>query len=107
MGILYGQFMSTAKGQRVIEYNARFGDPEVLNLVSIMESDLLEMCQATVDGTLTQEHAKFAPMATVCKYAVPSGYPTQAVKGCPVDISQVEHPEFCYLGAVTEVSLAS
>eukprot|EP01050_Picozoa_sp_SAG11_P022760 SAG11_NODE_4387_length_1919_cov_1.137363_3_plen_87_part_00 len=68
----------------MIEYNARFGDPEALNLISILESDLLELCQATTDGSLTQQHARFAPMATVCKYAVPCGYPERAVKGAAI-----------------------
>ena len=102
-GILYGQYMSTTSGQKVIEFNARFGDPEALNLISIMESDLLAMCQAVASGTLSQDHARFLPMATVCKYAVPSGYPQSAVKGCPVDVTAVENQDLLYLGAVAEV----
>ena len=52
VGILYGGFMLTRDGVKVIEYNARFGDPEAMNVLSILESDFLSICISMVDGNL-------------------------------------------------------
>jgi phosphoribosylamine--glycine ligase len=76
-GILYGQFMKTQDGIKVIEYNARFGDPEVMNVLSIMSSSLDEVCQRIIDGNLSQ--IQFENKATVCVYVVPEGYPGEEV----------------------------
>ena len=74
-GILYGGFIATAKGVSVIEYNARFGDPEVLNVLPLLESDFVDICLAIIKGTLTPELVKFRKKATVCKYLTPKSYP--------------------------------
>lgn len=74
-GILYGGFIATADGVRVIEYNARFGDPEALNVLPLLESDFVAVCQAILQGTLTPDLVQFAAKATVCKYIVPQSYP--------------------------------
>jgi len=74
-GILYGGFMATADGVKIIEYNARFGDPEALNVLPILETDFVDICQAILQGKLTPELVKFAPKATVCKYITPKSYP--------------------------------
>ena len=73
-GILYGGFMATKDGVKLIEYNARFGDPECMNVIAILESDFVELCQAIMSGNLTEDHASFVHKTTVCKYAVPEGY---------------------------------
>lgn len=88
-GILYGGFMLTAKGLRLLEYNARFGDPETMNVLSVLETDFGEICQAIVHGTLDRLPIRFAPRATVCKYVVPDGYPDQPVKDILIDLSEV------------------
>jgi len=74
-GILYGGFIAVADGIRVIEYNARFGDPEVLNVLPILTSDFVAICQAILSGTLTEDLVQFESKATVCKYIVPKSYP--------------------------------
>lgn len=74
-GILYGGFIAVADGVRVIEYNARFGDPEALNVLPLLESDFVDICLGIIKGTLTKEMVSFSPRATVCKYIVPSSYP--------------------------------
>ncbi|MFA6225222.1 MAG: phosphoribosylamine--glycine ligase [Methanoregula sp.] len=74
-GILYGQFMNTAHGPKVIEFNARFGDPEAMNVLSLLTSDLLEIMVRIISGTLSSAHVTFEQKATVCKYLVPKGYP--------------------------------
>lgn len=74
-GILYGGFIATATGVKVIEYNARFGDPEALNVLPLLESDFVAICQSIIDGTLSANLVRFAHKATVCKYIVPESYP--------------------------------
>jgi len=101
-GILYGGFIATKDGVKLIEYNARLGDPEGLNVLAILESDFVAICQAIVNGTLSQDMAKFKPLATVCKYAVPAGYPDQPVKNQQIDISAIQNPDQLYLAAVDQ-----
>lgn len=100
IGILYGSFIATKTGVRLIEYNARFGDPEAMNVLAVLESDFVEICRAMAAGNLSKNHVRFANLATVCKYAVPNGYPDQPIKNVEIDISQIRHPEQLYLAAV-------
>jgi phosphoribosylamine--glycine ligase len=74
-GILYGQFMNTAAGPKVIEFNARFGDPEAMNVLSLLSSDLSEIVCRIAEGSLASSQVTFKSCATVCKYLVPEGYP--------------------------------
>ena len=83
-GILYGQFMNTRDGPKVIEFNARFGDPEAMNVLSILESDLAGIVRHIVEGDLSPAHVRFAHKATVCKYIVPEGYPDAPMAGEPL-----------------------
>jgi len=79
-GILYGGFIATAQGIQIIEYNARFGDPESLNILSILKTDILNIFTAMIEGTLGSLDIEFERKATVCKYIVPEGYPDNPVK---------------------------
>ena len=88
-GILYGQFMATKKGISVIEFNARFGDPEAMNILPLLNNDFLEVCNAIVNGTLDRLNVTFKRQATVCKYAVPEGYPDNPTKDSVVDIADI------------------
>ncbi|MBT3300290.1 MAG: phosphoribosylamine--glycine ligase [Candidatus Marinimicrobia bacterium] len=99
-GILYGGFMATTNGVKLIEYNARFGDPEAMNVLPLLESDFIELCHRIADGTLDQMDVKFANKATVCKYAVPEGYPDNPVKGEPIDVSKIENPDELFYASV-------
>ncbi|HQA80293.1 MAG TPA: phosphoribosylamine--glycine ligase [Methanoregulaceae archaeon] len=83
-GVLYGQFMNTARGPMVIEFNARFGDPEAMNVLSLLESDFSRIMTRIVSGSLSGNDVKFAEKATVCKYLVPEGYPDAPRTGEPV-----------------------
>lgn len=80
-GIIYGGFIAVKDGIRVIEYNARFGDPEVMNALPIMKTDFVEVCQAILDSRLDRLNIEFASKATVCKYVVPEGYPDNPSAG--------------------------
>jgi len=84
-GILYGQFMLTADGPKVVEFNARFGDPEAMNTLPVLETDFLDVLVAARDGESLPEFA-FRDQATVCRYAVPDGYPTDPQAGAAVTI---------------------
>ena len=85
-GILYGQFMNTAQGPKVIEFNARFGDPEAMNVLSILTTDLTEIVMRITEGSLSFTNVTFEQKATVCKYLVPEGYPDSPRTGRPVTI---------------------
>jgi phosphoribosylamine--glycine ligase len=84
-GVLYGQFMLTAEGVKVVEFNARFGDPEAMNTLPALETDFLDVLVAARDGDSLPQ-LTFARNATVCKYAVPDGYPTEPEAGTKVTI---------------------
>jgi phosphoribosylamine---glycine ligase len=73
-GVMYGGFMVTRKGVRLLEYNARFGDPEAMNILPLLKTDFVDICQAMIDGTLDRSPIEFEKQATVCKYVVPRGY---------------------------------
>ncbi|NOR48191.1 MAG: phosphoribosylamine--glycine ligase, partial [Methanosarcinaceae archaeon] len=83
-GTLYGQFMLTKDGPKVIEFNARFGDPEAMNVLPLLETDYVDVISAIADGTLANLDVKFSEKATVCKYAVPAGYPDNPTKDSEV-----------------------
>lgn len=103
IGIIYGSFIATANGLSVIEFNARFGDPESLNVLSILKSDFVSLCEAMVTGNLNAEMAVFDNKATVCKYAVPEGYPDEPVRNTPIEIAAVKNKAFLYLSSVDYV----
>lgn len=85
-GILYGQFMLTADGPKLIEYNARFGDPEAMNVLPLLKTPLADVCQAIVDGSL--DKVEFNDKASVCKYIVPEGYPETSHGGELIEVDE-------------------
>ena len=99
-GILYGGFMATANGVKLIEYNARFGDPEAMNVLSLLESDFIEICNGIADKSLNKVDVHFSNKATVCKYAVPEGYPNSPVKDEQIDISKIKNPDGLFYASV-------
>ncbi len=80
-GTIYGQFMLTKDGPKVIEFNARFGDPEAMNVLSLLDGDFVAICEGMAGGTVSRRDARFAPKASVCKYVVPEGYGTKSLAG--------------------------
>ncbi len=99
-GVLYGGFIATAAGVKLIEYNARFGDPEAMNVLSLLESDFIEICNGITDCSLNQVNVRFKNKATVCKYAVPEGYPDNPVKGEAIDLSNIDNPDTLFYASV-------
>lgn len=88
-GIMYGGFMAVKDGVRLIEYNARFGDPEVMNVLPLLKTDFVTLCEALIEGTLDQLPVEFEKKATVVKYVCPEGYPTAPVKNVKIEIGEV------------------
>jgi phosphoribosylamine--glycine ligase len=80
-GVLYAGLMLTAEGPKVIEFNARFGDPETQVVLARLESDLLDIFNAVVDGTLDQQEIRWSDRAAVCVIMAAGGYPASYRKG--------------------------
>jgi phosphoribosylamine--glycine ligase len=87
-GVLYSQFMLTKSGPKVIEYNARFGDPEAMNVLTVLSSDFTDVCQGIAGGHLNRVKADFQHKATVCKYVVPQGYGIDPKAGLPIEVDE-------------------
>ncbi|MDP7179798.1 MAG: phosphoribosylamine--glycine ligase [Candidatus Woesearchaeota archaeon] len=99
-GVMYGGFICTKDGVKLIEYNARFGDPEAMNILPVLKTDFVKICQAVIAETLDQIQPEFSNDATVCKYAVPDGYPDKPVANKKVDISEVDRNARIYYASV-------
>jgi phosphoribosylamine--glycine ligase len=87
-GTMYGQFMLTKDGPKVIEFNARFGDPEAMNVLSLLDSDFVRICQGMADGSVSRRMVKFKPKSSVCKYVVPEGYGTKSLSGEEIRVDE-------------------
>ncbi|MHA1821943.1 MAG: phosphoribosylamine--glycine ligase [Promethearchaeota archaeon] len=86
-GFLYGQFMKTANGIKLVEYNVRFGDPEAMNVLALLETNFVDICYGIINGNLSN-NVSFKKLATVCKYLVPEGYPTEPKANEPIEVDE-------------------
>ena len=84
-GIIFFGLMLTPDGPRVLEYNARFGDPETQVVLPRMKSDIVEVFEACIDGTLDQVELEFEDNAAVCVVLASDGYPLAYEKGFPIE----------------------
>lgn len=73
-GFLYGGYMKTVEGIKLIEFNSRLGDPEAMNVLPILKTDFIDVCMGIINGNL-KSNIEFKNKATVCKYLAPEGYP--------------------------------
>lgn len=80
-GVLYFGLMLTDDGPKVLEYNTRFGDPEAQVVLPRMETDIVDVMDACIDGTLDKIDLKFADNAAVCVVIASGGYPVKYEKG--------------------------
>src|SRR5437870_746236 len=83
-GILYPGVMLTKTGPKVLEFNARFGDPETQVYLTRLENDLVELLDASVNGTLDKFELRWSPLASVCVVMASGGYPRSYAKGKPI-----------------------
>jgi phosphoribosylamine--glycine ligase len=88
-GILYGGFILTRDGPRLLEYNVRFGDPEAMNVLPLLEENFVDLCGQIMESTLPSA-VKFAEKATVCKYVTPVGYGVKSAAGEKVFVDETK-----------------
>lgn len=101
-GVLYFGLMISGDDIRVLEYNARFGDPETQAVLPRMTSDLFDVFEAVIDGTLTPDMVRFSSDACVCVVVASGGYPVQYKKGLPISIGDVGDAIVFHAGTATE-----
>ena len=101
-GILYPGVMLTREGPKVLEFNARFGDPEAQVYLTRLENDLVELLEASVEGTLDRMELCWSPMAAVCVVMASGGYPGAYPKGKLIrglaEAEQVAHAKVFHAG---------
>ncbi|EDY34202.1 Phosphoribosylglycinamide synthetase, C domain protein [Aciduliprofundum boonei T469] len=85
-GIIYGQFMLTAEGPKIIEVNCRFGDPEAMNVLSILKTNFVDIAWSIIEGKL--KPVEFENKATVVKYVVPEGYGTKPLANQEIKVNE-------------------
>lgn len=85
VGVLYAGLMLTAEGPKVLEYNARFGDPETQAILPLLDSDILDVFCACTEGTLDTLPVRWAERSAVCVALVSGGYPEHSQTGYPIE----------------------
>ena len=105
-GILYGNYMKTSTGIKLIEFNARFGDPEVIPVLDLLETDLFDIFDAITLQKLDEIEITFKKQYSLCKYLVPNGYPLKPINGREISITglSTEEEKSVYLAGVKSVS---
>ncbi len=87
-GVLYGQFMLTTEGPKIVEFNCRWGDPEAMNVLPLLESDYVKLCEKIAEGDISDLEVSFEKKSSVCKYVVPEGYGIEPEGGNKVDVDE-------------------
>ena len=96
-GIIFFGLMLTENGPRVLEYNARFGDPEAQVVLPRMKNDIIEVMEACIDGTLDQIDLSFEDNAAVCVVLASKGYPVEYEKGFLIEgLEKFEGQDSCF-----------
>jgi phosphoribosylamine--glycine ligase len=102
-GVLYIGLMMTARGPQVLEFNARFGDPETQAILPRLESDLVDALEACIDGRLSETALRWSPGASACVVASSAGYPGSYKTGLPISglgaAAQVEGVQVFHAGS--------
>ena len=101
-GILYGSYMSTSQGVKLIEFNARLGDPEAILVLDLLQSDLFGIFDSITTQTLNSVPVEFSNSYGLCKYIVPEGYPTNPKKNSIISLSNLnnEQKDNVYLAGI-------
>jgi len=111
-GVIFFGLMLTPNGPRVLEYNARFGDPEAQVVLPRMKNDIIDVMEACIDGTLDQIDLQFEDNAAVCVVLASDGYPLAYEKGKVItglDIFEGKEGYYCFHAGtkVTEEGLVT
>ena len=102
-GPIYGGFMVTEDDTYLIEYNCRLGDPEAINVLSLLETPLTDVGYGMANGRLPE--ISFNKKATVCVYLVPEGYPVAPVKDKPIHVADGVQSELYYASVYDDVGV--
>ena len=100
-GVMYGGFILTKNGVKLLEYNARFGDPEAMNVLPLLKADFVSICQSIIAQELGRFKVEFRKNATVCKYVVPKGYPENPAKE-KIEVAKIPKEAKLYYASVEE-----
>ncbi|MFW9990554.1 MAG: phosphoribosylamine--glycine ligase [Candidatus Odinarchaeota archaeon] len=100
-GVLYGQFILAKNSVFLVEFNVRFGDPEAINVLSLLNDDFIDIGEAMVNGESLQA-VNYQQKATVCVYIVPEGYPVKPVKDQPITVPRNSTSEIYYASVYGE-----
>ena len=92
-GVIYGSYIKTKYGIKIIEYNARFGDPECINIFSILETPLSTIFEHINNQTLYTLDINYKNTNTICKYLVPEGYPTKPISNFIMNLESLTSTE--------------
>jgi len=101
-GVMYGGFIITKNGVKLLEYNSRFADPEAMNILPLMETDFVEVCEAIINQNLNEIKIKFQNKATVCKYLVPMGYPDNPAKNGKIEVGKISKDARIYYASIEQ-----
>ena len=101
-GVMYAGLIVTKNGVKLVEYNARFGDPEAMNVLPLMETDFSQVCKSIAEQNLHKIKIKFQRKATVCKYIVPNGYPSNPVSNEKIEIKKMPMDARLYYSSVDQ-----
>jgi len=96
VGVLYAGLMLTSNGIRTLEFNCRFGDPETQVILPLLETDLVEIAEACVDGNLSNINVQWKNGAAVCVVLASKGYPEKVGSGKVVTIEQLPDDMVCF-----------
>ncbi|HEX6270124.1 MAG TPA: phosphoribosylamine--glycine ligase [Anaerolineales bacterium] len=103
VGVLYAGLMLTPDGIRVLEFNCRFGDPETQVVLPLLETDLLDIAEACVNGDLADVNIRWKDGAAVCVVLASRGYPERAESGKVVTLGEIPENTVCFhAGTKTE-----
>lgn len=102
-GVLFAGLMITADGPKTIEFNARFGDPETQVVLSLLETDLLDIFLATINGRLQDMDIRWSSESAVCVILASGGYPGSYPKGLPISgLDEVQHSVVFHAGTASK-----
>jgi phosphoribosylamine--glycine ligase len=96
VGVLYAGLMLTPNGMRVLEFNCRFGDPETQVVLPLLETDLLDIAEACVHGTLADVEIRWKMDAAVCVVLASKGYPEKIESGKSIMMEELPETMFCF-----------
>lgn len=102
-GVIYFGLMLTSDGVKVIEYNARFGDPETQVILPLLKTDLLDVIDAVIDGKLDQLQIEWENKTGFCVVVASGGYPQNVVKGYEITLEPFEDGDLSLIHAGTAV----